>query len=80
LKLITHRRHTVEGYTDAQPFDHASGAKTSRPELDKALAPTIRAGDQLVITRMDRLGRSVLHLVILGAALSERDVGLRVLE
>jgi DNA invertase Pin-like site-specific DNA recombinase len=34
----------------------------------------------LVITRLDRLGRSVLHLVTLGAALRERGVGLRVIE
>ena len=61
-------------------LDHASGATASRPELDKALASANRAGDQLVITRLDRLGRSVLHLVTLGAALRERGVGLRVLE
>ncbi|WP_022886895.1 recombinase family protein [Glaciibacter superstes] len=61
-------------------LDRASGAKASRPELDKALASANRAGDQLVITRLDRLGRSVLHLVTLGAALQERGVGLRVLE
>ena len=61
-------------------LDHASGAKASRPELDKALASANRAGDQLVITRLDRLGRSVLHLVTLGAALREHGVGLRVLE
>lgn len=61
-------------------LDHASGAKASRPGLDKALASANRAGDQLVITRLDRLGRSVLHLVTLGATLRERGVGLRVLE
>ena len=61
-------------------LDRASGAKASRPELDKALASANRRGDQLVITRLDRLGRSVLHLVTLGATLQERGVGLRVLE
>ena len=61
-------------------LDHASGAKASRPELDKAFASANRARGQLVITRLDRLGRSVLHLVTLGAALRERGVGLRVLE
>lgn len=61
-------------------LDHASGAKASRPALDKALASANREGDQLVITRLDRLGRSVVHLVTLGAALRERGVGLRVLE
>lgn len=60
--------------------DRASGARANRPELDKALASANRAGDQLVITRLDRLGRSVLHLVTLGAALQQRGVGLRVLE
>jgi DNA invertase Pin-like site-specific DNA recombinase len=59
--------------------DHASGAKASRPQLDLVLK-LLRAGDTLVITRLDRLGRSVLHLVTLGAGLRERGVGLRVIE
>jgi DNA invertase Pin-like site-specific DNA recombinase len=33
-----------------------------------------------VTRRLDRLGRSVLHLVTLGAQLREREVGLRVIE
>lgn len=52
--------------------DRASGAKASRPELDNVLR-LLRDGDTLKITRLDRLGRSVLHLVTLGAALRERD-------
>lgn len=40
----------------------------------------LRAGDTLVITRLDRLSRSVLHLITLGAELRERGIGLRVLE
>ena len=60
-------------------LDHASGAKASRPQLD-ALLRALRAGDTLVVTRLDRLGRSVLHLVQLGAHLRERGIGLRVLE
>src|SRR5664279_2072574 len=59
--------------------DVASGAKASRPELDLVL-PLLRDGDTLVITRLDRLGRSLVHLVTLGAQLRERGVGLRVLE
>jgi len=59
--------------------DVASGAKASRPQLDLALARA-RDGDTLVVTRLDRLGRSVLHLVNLGADLRGRGVGLRVLE
>jgi len=60
-------------------LDHASGAKSSRPHFDQLLR-NLRDGDTLVITHLDRLGRSVLHLVTLGATLRERGVGLRVLE
>src|SRR5450755_3348245 len=59
--------------------DHASGAKASRPQLDTVLR-MLRDGDTLKITRLDRLGRSVLHLVTLGAELRERGVGLHVTE
>jgi len=59
--------------------DIASGAKASRPQLDLVLR-LLRDGDTLVITRLDRLGRSLLHLVTLGAQLRERGVGLQVLE
>jgi DNA invertase Pin-like site-specific DNA recombinase len=58
--------------------DHASGAKASRPKLDLVLK-LLRDGDQLAITRLDRLGRSVLHLIGLGAELREKGVGLKVL-
>ncbi len=59
--------------------DHASGAKASRPKLDLILQ-ILRDGDILVVTRFDRLGRSVLHLVTLGSQLRDRGVGLKVLE
>lgn len=60
-------------------LDTASGAKASRPKLDLVLT-MLRAGDSLVVTRLDRLGRSMLHLVTLGAELREREVGLKVIE
>jgi len=59
--------------------DHASGAKASRPKLDLVLR-LLRDEDMLVVTRLDRLGRSVLHLVTLGAQLRGRGVGLKVVE
>jgi DNA invertase Pin-like site-specific DNA recombinase len=39
----------------------------------------VRPGDTLVITKLDRLGRSVAHLVELVAVLAARGVDLRVL-
>ena len=59
--------------------DIASGAKASRPQLDLVLK-LLRDGDTLVITRLDRLSRSVLHLVTLGAELREHGIGLKVTE
>jgi Resolvase, N terminal domain len=40
----------------------------------------MREGDTLKVTRLDRLSRSVLHLVTLGAELRERGIGLHVIE
>jgi DNA invertase Pin-like site-specific DNA recombinase len=59
--------------------DTVSGTKSSRPQLDLLLT-ILRDGDALKITRLDRLGHSVLHVVTLGAELRERGVGLHILE
>jgi DNA invertase Pin-like site-specific DNA recombinase len=42
--------------------DHASGARESRPGLDGLLAG-LAGGDELVVWKLDRLGRSLSHLV-----------------
>lgn len=60
--------------------DKASGKLASRPELDNALLVAARAGDQLVITKLDRLGRSLEHLIALSATLQARGVDLVVLD
>jgi DNA invertase Pin-like site-specific DNA recombinase len=59
--------------------DKASGKLARRPELDKALE-YLRGGDQLVITRLDRLGRSLQHLLTLVAQLGADGVDLVVLQ
>jgi DNA invertase Pin-like site-specific DNA recombinase len=59
--------------------DHASGKLARRPELDKAL-DYLREGDELVITRLDRLGRSVRNLCELADDFRDRNVDLRVLD
>jgi DNA invertase Pin-like site-specific DNA recombinase len=59
--------------------DRASGKLARRPELDKALL-VARAGDRLVVTKLDRLGRSLEHLIALSKELQARDVNLVVLD
>jgi DNA invertase Pin-like site-specific DNA recombinase len=61
-------------------IDRASGKLASRPELTKALLSANRAGDQLVITKLDRLGRSLEHLIELSNQLRARGVDLVVLD
>jgi DNA invertase Pin-like site-specific DNA recombinase len=70
-------RHGVD--RDNIHVDVASGAKASRPKLDLVMQ-LLREGDTLKVTRLDRLSRSVLHLVTLGAELRERSIGLHVIE
>ena len=54
----------------------ASGAKAQRPQLEQMLAQ-LRSGDVLVVWKLDRLGRSLTHLVQLVNQLLEQDVGLQ---
>ena len=61
-------------------LDTASGKLARRPELDKALLSANRAGDQLVVTKLDRLGRSLENLIDLSNTLQERGVDLVVLD
>lgn len=53
--------------------DHASGAKTVRPQLDKAM-DYLREGDTLVVWKLDRLGRSLPHLVEVIEDLDKRGI------
>lgn len=59
--------------------DTASGALAARPELEKLL-DQLRPGDTLVVWRLDRLGRSIRHLIDQMQALAERGVGFRSLQ
>src|SRR5512133_1114113 len=56
--------------------DTASGSHVVRPGLDEALG-FARPGDTLVIWRLDRLGRSLRHLLDTVALLQERGIGLK---
>jgi Resolvase, N terminal domain len=56
--------------------DHASGVLDRRPQLDELLGQ-LRPGDTLVVWRLDRLGRSLRHLIDVVTALDDRGVGFR---
>ncbi|MBI4021772.1 MAG: recombinase family protein [Candidatus Andersenbacteria bacterium] len=56
--------------------DKVGGAKTERPGLDACLA-TLEQGDILLVWRLDRLGRSMPHLVALVEELRQRGIGFR---
>lgn len=89
MALIGYARvSTEEQVTDTQLDDlraagctvvfeeHASGAARSRPQLARALARVTR-GDTLVVVRLDRLARSLKHLLELIERLGQVGVHLR---
>jgi DNA invertase Pin-like site-specific DNA recombinase len=57
----------------------ASGARTNRLTLEQVL-DQLRPGDTLVVWKLDRLGRSLRHLVDTIAELAEREIGFRSLQ
>lgn len=59
--------------------DTASGAKTERPGLSEAL-DFVRKDDTLVVWRLDRLGRSLKHLIELMSALEEKGIHFKSLQ
>lgn len=56
--------------------EQASGAKSDRPKLTETLEFLV-AGDTLCVWRLDRLGRSLKHLLEVAADLEERGIALR---
>src|SRR5579872_5250536 len=59
--------------------DVVSGVKTARPGLNSALSQ-LRKGDMLVVWRLDRLGRSLTHLIQTIKELSEKGIGFKSLQ
>ena len=55
--------------------EKVSGTVRERPELSRVLE-YLRPGDSLVVWRLDRLARSLSHLIDLVRDLDEREVGL----
>jgi DNA invertase Pin-like site-specific DNA recombinase len=56
--------------------DKVSGSKAERKGLTEALSH-LREGDTLVVWRLDRLGRSLRHLIDTITALNERGIGFK---
>ncbi|MCX6930235.1 MAG: recombinase family protein [Verrucomicrobia bacterium] len=56
--------------------DKMTGSKSARPGLDQCLSH-LKPGDTLVVWRLDRLGRSLRHLIDLVDELHRRQVGLK---
>lgn len=56
--------------------DQASGALAARPQLDK-LVETLLPGDTLVVWKLDRLGRSLQHLIVAIGELADKGVAFR---
>ena len=67
------------GVSARHPYsDTASGKKDDRPGLAACLQ-ALREGDTLVVWKLDRLGRSLRHLVNTVHELTSRSIGLKVL-
>lgn len=64
--------------SDQMYEDTASGKKEDRPELASCLK-ALRAGDTLLVWKLDRLGRNLRHLVNIVHDLTSRGIGLKVL-
>jgi DNA invertase Pin-like site-specific DNA recombinase len=56
--------------------DRVSGTKAERKGLTEALSH-LRPGDTLVVWRLDRLGRSLRHLIDTATTLQERGIGFK---
>ncbi|MGD9249278.1 MAG: recombinase family protein, partial [Desulfobacteraceae bacterium] len=54
--------------------DTVSGIAAARPGIDETLSH-LRRGDTLVVWRLDRLGRSLKHLIDLISKLEDMDIG-----
>lgn len=59
--------------------DVASGTKSQRPGLEKALS-FLREGDTLVVWKLDRLGRSLQHLIQTIKNLVDKKIGFKSLQ
>jgi DNA invertase Pin-like site-specific DNA recombinase len=60
-------------------FEKGTGTKDARPELSRAM-DALREEDTLVVWKLDRLGRSLVHLVEFINTLKQKDIGFKSLQ
>ena len=80
LLLFGERDGAHRFFARAHAADGEDGKLARRAELDKELLSADRVGDQLVVTKLDRLGRSLEHLIELANLSEAREVDLVVLD
>jgi len=68
--------HAAGVVPDRVYVDQMSGARTNRPGLDELLR-TARDGDEIVVVALDRLGRSMSHVIEVVSSLVERGIVLK---
>jgi DNA invertase Pin-like site-specific DNA recombinase len=59
--------------------DKVTGVASERPGMESAIG-YLREGDTLVVWRLDRLGRSLRHLIEIVGRLEERNIGFKSLQ
>ena len=69
----------LENISVEKVFSEQVSSVSDRPELDAAL-DYVREGDTLVVTKLDRLARSTMHLLSIVEKLEQKKVGLRILD
>ncbi len=81
-----HQRSGLEAQVEAlrregidKLFQEQVSSVAERTELDRALE-YVREGDVFVVTKLDRLARSVAHLVTISQALERKGVALKILD
>src|SRR4051795_9562033 len=68
------------GCAERDIYTEQASSVRERPELDQLRRPILRPGDELVVTRLDRLARSARDTLALAEELGQRGVTLKILD
>src|SRR5215212_8265446 len=73
-------RDLIAGCTERDIYTEQASSVRERPELDLLRRRILRPGDELVVTRLDRLARSACDTLALAEELGQRGVTLKILD